>query len=64
MAFRMGRGMADPAERVVELAPFTAALFEHEPPLLDRSLLSEVHFVPSSGSGCCTRSARCWKTQP
>lgn len=43
MAFRMGRGMADPTGGVVELSPLMEALFEHEPPLLNRSLLSDVH---------------------
>lgn len=46
MAFRMGRGMADPIGGVVELAPLMEALFEHEPPLLDRSLLSDLHSAP------------------
>jgi DNA-binding CsgD family transcriptional regulator len=46
MAFRMGRGMADPIGGIVELAPLMEALFEHEPPLLDRSLLTDVHSTP------------------
>ncbi|MFD7155501.1 AAA family ATPase [Kribbella sp. NPDC059898] len=44
--FRMGRGMADPTQRVVELAPLFEALFEHDPPLLDRSRLQQVYAAP------------------
>ncbi|HEY2299675.1 MAG TPA: LuxR C-terminal-related transcriptional regulator [Jatrophihabitans sp.] len=43
MGFRMGRGMADPTGGVVDLSPLMEALFEHVPPLLNRSLLSDVH---------------------
>ncbi|MGW6277827.1 helix-turn-helix transcriptional regulator [Kribbella sp. NPDC055071] len=45
-SFRMGRGMADPTQRVVELAPLLEALFEHDPPLLERSALKEVYAAP------------------
>ncbi len=45
-SFRMGRGMADPAGRVVELAPLLEALFDHDPPLLDRMAMSSVHATP------------------
>ncbi|MFC6155163.1 helix-turn-helix transcriptional regulator [Kribbella jiaozuonensis] len=44
--FRMGRGMADPTQRVVELAPLFEALFEHDAPLLDRSSLRQVYAAP------------------
>jgi DNA-binding CsgD family transcriptional regulator/tetratricopeptide (TPR) repeat protein len=36
---RVGLGDADPAETVVELAPLLRALFDGQPPLLDRSAL-------------------------
>ncbi|MGW6199146.1 helix-turn-helix transcriptional regulator [Kribbella sp. NPDC055110] len=46
LSFRMGRGMADPGELVVELAPLMEALFDHDPALLDRSALSSLHAAP------------------
>jgi DNA-binding CsgD family transcriptional regulator/tetratricopeptide (TPR) repeat protein len=45
-SFRMGRGMADPAGRVVELAPLLEALFDHDPPLLDRTAMNSVQAAP------------------
>jgi predicted ATPase len=46
MAFRIGRGMADPMDSVVELAPLMEALFEGDPPLVDRASLRDVHATP------------------
>ena len=46
MAFRAGRGMADPIDSVVELAPLMEALFGADPPLVDRSALRDVHAMP------------------
>ena len=46
MAFRVGRGMADPIESVVELAALMEALFEGDPPLLERAALRDVHAAP------------------
>jgi predicted ATPase len=46
MAFRAGRGMADPIDSVVELAPLMEALFGADPPMVDRSALSDVHAMP------------------
>ena len=46
LSFRIGRGMADPSQRVVELAPLLEALFDHDPPLLDRTALTGVHAAP------------------
>jgi DNA-binding CsgD family transcriptional regulator/tetratricopeptide (TPR) repeat protein len=46
LSFRMGRGMADSAERVVELAPLLEALFGHDRPLLNRSALSTTFAAP------------------
>src|ERR1700754_150296 len=37
MGLRGGHGMADPLDRVVELASVMEALFENDPPLLDRT---------------------------
>jgi DNA-binding CsgD family transcriptional regulator/tetratricopeptide (TPR) repeat protein len=45
-SFRIGRGMADPAGGIVELAPLLEALFDHDPPLLDRIAMSSVHAAP------------------
>jgi DNA-binding CsgD family transcriptional regulator/tetratricopeptide (TPR) repeat protein len=46
MAFRIGRGMADPIDSVVEFAPLIEALFEHEPPLVDRAALGDARPGP------------------
>jgi hypothetical protein len=46
MAFRSGRGMADPIDSVVELAPLMEALFGSDPPLVNRSALRDVHAMP------------------
>jgi predicted ATPase len=46
MAFRAGRGMADPIDSVVELAPLMEVLFGADPPLVDRSALRDVHAMP------------------
>jgi DNA-binding CsgD family transcriptional regulator len=46
LSFRMGRGMADPVQQVVELAPLLEALLDHEPPLLDRLALSSTYATP------------------
>jgi hypothetical protein len=42
----VGRGMADPIESVVELAALIEALFEGDPPLVDRAALCDVHAAP------------------
>ena len=41
-----GHGMADPLDRVVELAPVMEALFGNDPPLIDRAELRDVHAAP------------------
>ena len=46
LGIRGGHGMADPLDRVVELAPLLEALFQNDPPLLDRKLLSDQHAAP------------------
>jgi predicted ATPase len=46
LGIRGGHGMADPLDRVVELAPLLEALFQNNPPLLDRRLLSDQHAAP------------------
>jgi predicted ATPase len=46
MTFRSGRGMADPMDRVVELAPLLEAIFGNDPPLVDRTALRELHAAP------------------
>jgi predicted ATPase len=46
MAFRTGRGTADPIDGVVDLAVLMEALFDGDPPLLDRAALSDVHASP------------------
>jgi len=46
LGIRGGHGMADPLDRVVELAPLLEALFENDPPLFDRRLLSDQHAAP------------------
>ncbi|HLY33309.1 MAG TPA: AAA family ATPase [Jatrophihabitantaceae bacterium] len=46
LGIRGGHGMADPLDRVVELAPILEALFDHDPPLFDRSELSRDHAAP------------------
>ncbi len=44
--FRTGYGTADPIEAVVDLAALTEALFEGDPPLLDRVALPDTHASP------------------
>jgi DNA-binding CsgD family transcriptional regulator len=46
LGVRGGHGMADPLDRVVELAPVMEALFEGDPALLDRDDLRDVHAAP------------------
>jgi hypothetical protein len=46
LGIRGGHGMADPLDRVVELAPLLEALFQNDPPLFDRRLLSDQHAAP------------------
>ncbi len=46
LGIRTGHGMADPLDRVVELAPLLEALFDNDPPLLDRHLLTTEHTAP------------------
>lgn len=43
---RGGIGMADPLDRVVELAPLMEALFDSHRPLIDRGALRDVHAAP------------------
>ncbi len=43
---RTGHGTADPIEAVVELAALTEALFDGDPPLLDRVALPDTHASP------------------
>ena len=44
--FRAGYGTADPIDAVVDLAVLIEALFNGEPPLLDRSALPSTHASP------------------
>ncbi|MDT4961656.1 MAG: hypothetical protein QOF87_1303, partial [Pseudonocardiales bacterium] len=46
LGIRGGHGMADPLDRIVELAPLLEALFQNDPPLFDRTLLSDQHAAP------------------
>jgi DNA-binding CsgD family transcriptional regulator len=46
LGIRCGHGMADPLDRVVELAPLLEALFDGDPPLFDRDRLSDQHAAP------------------
>jgi DNA-binding CsgD family transcriptional regulator len=46
LGIRGGHGMADPLDRVVQLAPLLEALFENHPPLFDHRLLSDQHAAP------------------
>jgi DNA-binding CsgD family transcriptional regulator/tetratricopeptide (TPR) repeat protein len=46
MGIRGGHGMADPFDSVVDLAPLLEALFDNDPPLLDRSTLRDTHAAP------------------
>jgi DNA-binding CsgD family transcriptional regulator len=46
LGFRTGYGTADPIDAVVDLAALTEALFDGEPPLLDRSALPSTHASP------------------
>jgi DNA-binding CsgD family transcriptional regulator len=46
LGFRTGCGTADPIDAVVGLAVLTEALFDGEPPLLDRSALPSTHASP------------------
>jgi len=46
LGFRTGHGTADPIEAVVDLAALTEALFDGEPPLLDRAALPDTHASP------------------
>jgi predicted ATPase len=46
LGIRGGHGMADPVDRIVELAPLLEALFQNDPPLFDRRLLSDQHAAP------------------
>jgi hypothetical protein len=42
----VGRGVADPGDTIVQLAPLMEALFEGPGPILDRDALTEVHTSP------------------
>ena len=44
--FRVGRGMTDPIESVVGVAALIEALFEGDPPLLERAALGDVQAAP------------------
>jgi len=46
LRLRSGVGMADPLDRVVDLAPVLEALFDGDEPLIDRSGLRDVHSAP------------------
>jgi DNA-binding CsgD family transcriptional regulator len=46
LGFRAGRGTADPIEAVVDLAALTEALFDGDPPLLDRAALPNAFASP------------------
>jgi len=46
LGFRTGCGTADPIDAVVDLAALTEALFDGEPPLLDRTALPSTHASP------------------
>ncbi|MDT4976037.1 MAG: hypothetical protein QOG98_1795 [Pseudonocardiales bacterium] len=46
LGIRGGHGMADPLDRIVELAPLLEALFQNDPPLFDRRLLNDQHAAP------------------
>jgi hypothetical protein len=46
MDVRGGHGMADPLDSVVDLAPVLEALFDNDPPLLDRAALRDTHAAP------------------
>ncbi|MDT4996859.1 MAG: hypothetical protein QOD45_927, partial [Pseudonocardiales bacterium] len=46
MGIRGGHGMADPLDRVVDLAPLLEALFDNDPPLLDQLALRDAHTAP------------------
>jgi predicted ATPase len=46
LGFGTGWGTADPIDAVVDLAALTEALFDGEPPLLDRTALPSTHASP------------------
>jgi DNA-binding CsgD family transcriptional regulator len=46
MSFRVGSGAAEPGEGIVALASLMEALFGGDPPLLDRSVLRDLHALP------------------
>jgi len=46
MGIRGGHGMADPLDSVVDLAPLLEALFDNDPPLLERAALRDTHAAP------------------
>jgi DNA-binding CsgD family transcriptional regulator len=46
LSLPVGTGVAEPCERVAELAPLLRALFDGPEPLLDRSALSHLHAIP------------------
>jgi DNA-binding CsgD family transcriptional regulator len=46
VGIRGGSGMADPLDRVVELAPVMEALFQGDRPLMDRGALRDDHTAP------------------
>jgi len=46
MRIRSGHGMADPLDRVVDLAPLLEALFDSDPPLLSKKDLNVGHSAP------------------
>jgi DNA-binding CsgD family transcriptional regulator len=46
LSLPVGTGVAEPSERVAELAPLLRALFDGPEPLLDRGALSSLHAVP------------------
>jgi DNA-binding CsgD family transcriptional regulator len=46
MGISSGQGMADPLDQVVDLAPLLEALFDSDPPLLNKKDLNVVHAAP------------------
>jgi predicted ATPase len=59
LSIRVGVGVADPGDTVVQLSALMEALFEGPSPILERTALGDAHASPSRDIGCCRISKRC-----
>ena len=58
---RAGFGAVQASDQVVPMGGLVAALFDGREPLVDPGVLSTLHFLPSSATGCWRNSSPCSK---